>query len=390
MNHVVDFGKDFTCIKDRCPFTCCKGWGILIDDAAYMRQKNERGLLGARLRLFSHQNKAAEREVRFLADGRCPFFTGDRLCELTCKNREELMPKICRVFPRRCIAYGDYRESSLELACYEAARLFVGRAARTDTLGAIGFEQTDTETETYFEVPHVDTDLFAFFLRDRKRVLTYWNAHPSCWGYCLLAIYEHTYVKQYVLGSEGITAAESLSLPLTEEQRKLIRVPDIAKTKTAYGFFSIRFLNTFIYGRLSVSCTKARNPYMYRLIRCYKKRFGGLYEAEADVFFEEHFAQMLAREPKLVRLFHTYFFYILMQSYLEAQADCYLLGPVIKSLFHFECMMLFVLVAYEEGTRLCEEKLARIICSVEKAVRHSISFGDAIMDEVRKLFRDNM
>ena len=79
-----------------------------------------------------------------------------------------------------------------------------------------------------------------------------------------------------------------------------------------------------------------------------------------------------------------------MQSYLEAQADCYLLGPVVKSLFHFDCMMLFVLVAYEEGTKLCEEELARIICSVEKAVRHSASFGDAVMDEVRKLFRGNM
>ncbi len=390
MNHVVDFGKDFTCIKDQCPFTCCKGWKILIDDATYMMQKNERGLLGARLRLFSYQNKAAEREVRFSVDGRCPFFTGERLCELACKKREELMPKICRVFPQRCIAYGDYRESSMELACYEAARLFVQRVAKQDTLGTIGYEQTDELVEAYFEVEHMDTELFAFFLRDRSRILSYWNEHPGQWRHSMRAIYEHTYVKQYVLGSDGVAAAETLSIPLTREQKEQIHVPDIAKTRTKYGFFSISFLNTFIYGRMTESCTKARNPYMHRLIRCYKKQFGSLYEAAADAIFEERMEKMLLQKPELMRLLHAYFSYILMQSYLEAQADCYILGPVIKSLFHFDCMMLFVLAAYEEETDLGEEELAKIICSVEKAVRHSPSFGESVMDEVRKLFRANM
>lgn len=390
MNHVVDFGKDFTCIKDQCPFTCCKGWGILIDDATYTRQKNERGLLGARLRLFSYQNKAAEREVRFSADGRCPFFTGDRLCELACKSREELMPKICRIFPRRCIAYGDYREVSLELACYEAARLFVQRAAKQDTLGTIGYEQTDEATEAYFEVEHMDVELFAFFMRDRSRVLSYWDEHPGQWRHSMKVIYEHTYVKQYVLGSDGVAAAEALSIPLTKEQKEKIRVPEIAKMGTKYVFFSISFLNKFIYGRLTASCTKARNPYMHRLIRHYKNQFGSLYEAAADAVFEERMEKMLSQKPELMHLFHAYFSYILMQSYLEAQADCYILGPVIKSMFHFCCLILFVLVAYEEEEDLCEEELAKIICSVEKAVRHSPSFSESVMDEVRKLFRGNM
>jgi hypothetical protein len=386
MTNVVDFYQKFSCIGADCPFTCCKGWGIAIDEASYEGMKKERGLLGARLRLFSYKKKNTGPAVRRVAEHVCPFFTETGLCELQCKGKEELMPKVCRVFPRRCVSYGKYREASLELACFQAASLFVWRVKKIPSKGDITYMETDLPVEPYYEAEHVDEELLAFFRQDRDRVMTYWNSMRDDWGTALTELYEHTYLKQQLLGKGDLEAAGSLSLPLTAKEKEAASIPKVSRIEDGYAFFPITLLNSFLYGRLSESCTRTRNPQIHRLIKDYKKQFGGILESQADGVFAQKLEKMFKELPELKTLFHAYFGYIYMQSALDAQRDCYILGPVLKSMVSLEFLMLFFVVAYESGAEINDCAKAAIICATEKAVRHSNSFQNDVVKRIREEF----
>lgn len=386
MTKAVDFFDEFSCMGAECPYTCCKGWGIVIDEDTYAKMKKERSLTGVGLRLFTYKKKNEEPQMRLVTNGPCAFYTRDKLCGLQCMGKEELMPKICRMFPRRCIAYQDYKEASLELACYAAAKIFLSRVKNQREYGQIGFIPYDDQLETYYNMQHVDDELFPFFMKDRGKVLDFWVSSIGNFAERWKILYEHTYIKQRWLLRANLDVAASLHLPLTKEEALEANVPAIAIKAYKYAFFPISFLNEFIYGRLTESCTKNRNPFMWSMIRFYKKKFGGYYEHEADIKFEELMECMLKEYPDLANEFEMYFSYILLQTYFEAQSDCYVLSPVLHSILYTEFFMLFCGVAYLMGNKLDDEMLAGILCSVEKAVRHSPSFSDEIMDEIRKRF----
>lgn len=37
-----EFYKDFKCIADKCPDSCCKEWDVVVDDDSYIKYKKRR------------------------------------------------------------------------------------------------------------------------------------------------------------------------------------------------------------------------------------------------------------------------------------------------------------------------------------------------------------
>ena len=113
----------FHCIAGACRHTCCVGWEIDIDDASLQRYQNMEGRLGEKLR----RNIALLPSPHFVLspEERCPFLTGENLCELILGAGEDALCQICTDHPRFRNYWSDRMEIGLGLACEEAARLML-------------------------------------------------------------------------------------------------------------------------------------------------------------------------------------------------------------------------------------------------------------------------
>ena len=46
----IDLEKEFTCIANKCPATCCKGWQICVDDNSLERYEKYKGKIPEKVR----------------------------------------------------------------------------------------------------------------------------------------------------------------------------------------------------------------------------------------------------------------------------------------------------------------------------------------------------
>ena len=113
----------FRCIAGACPDSCCKEWGVWVDEASAEYYRGLPGPLGDRLREVLTDEEGGT--VMQIVDGRCPMWRLDGLCRIQAELGEEALCQVCTNFPRIRHDYGDFLEHQLELSCPEAARLIL-------------------------------------------------------------------------------------------------------------------------------------------------------------------------------------------------------------------------------------------------------------------------
>ena len=153
--------KDFACIADRCPDSCCQEWEVDVDPDAATLYRSLPGDLGDKLRAVLQDGEDGWASMAITADLRCPMWRADGLCEIQADLGHEALCKTCREFPRLTHDYGDFRERGLELSCPEAARLILAstesRFCREEIPGG--------------EEPEYDEGLMEALLHSRKQAL---------------------------------------------------------------------------------------------------------------------------------------------------------------------------------------------------------------------------
>ena len=393
----IDFYDNFRCIASECPYTCCKGWGLLVDDKTYANMRKEKGTLGWMLRLFTRVDVETGAVLRTVG-GKCPFLEKDGLCQLQKAGRKELVSDICNLYPRRSISYGSICEVSLELSCVHAAELFlkdIRRHAFVEHQADGGLQDTELEkTKPYYEVKNNDPEFLAHLMKDRENILDFlWKGSGSIGEepFALLNkmqdILDYAYVKQNYFGRNQQAFAEAVKLPVGElEIQKWQEAGEFWRNRTEETrmVFPVLLLNELIYGRLSYTCTPKRNPVMHELITTYKKQFGGLYEKEAEGFWREKWKELCMEYPNMPQIVLAYESYLIQQTYCGAYETYYLIGPVILTSVCIELLMLFLVVAFGDGQDLREKRMASMIAGLERAIRHSRS----LEKEVLELFRN--
>ena len=124
-----DYADRFRCIGPDCEDTCCQGWQITLDHSALIQlQKLPDPALQAILKnqLVPHPAGSPATQVahfRLTDDHRCPCLRTDHLCSIQAQHGEQFLPLGCQLFPRVRNRIDQVLESSLSLACPEAARL---------------------------------------------------------------------------------------------------------------------------------------------------------------------------------------------------------------------------------------------------------------------------
>lgn len=120
---VPDYYREFTCIADACPATCCAGWQIVIDNKTLKKYRSLRGPFGSRL-----ANSVCWEEKTFEQySGRCAFLNEQNLCDIYLEAGPDMLCRTCKMYPRHIEEFENEREISLSLSCPAVARLLLAR-----------------------------------------------------------------------------------------------------------------------------------------------------------------------------------------------------------------------------------------------------------------------
>lgn len=124
-----DYYEDFTCIADRCSFTCCREWKIGVDEDTFVKWKHtlmpdgmydtDRGQQAKKEKLSGYvRKKDGSRVIGLNKEKNCPFLNGKKLCRLVLTYGDEILSQTCQLFPREIHTFNeDVTEYALMPSC---------------------------------------------------------------------------------------------------------------------------------------------------------------------------------------------------------------------------------------------------------------------------------
>lgn len=116
MNYLtVDLYKEFKCIADACPNTCCAGWHIAIDESTYKKMADHEEQLGipAKDWLLKTDHGICAK----LENQRCLMLNHNNLCKVVLTLGPEYLSNTCQTYPRKLHQYGSVIEGYLSMSC---------------------------------------------------------------------------------------------------------------------------------------------------------------------------------------------------------------------------------------------------------------------------------
>ena len=143
MKHIYPkYYKDFKCIANKCPDSCCKDWDVELDDNAEKYYNTVQGEFGDKIRSLTVDGEDNNRIFISREDGRCPFWNDDMLCDIYINLGEEHLCETCANFPRITQDYVTFTEHMLSFACPVASRLILDSDKPYDD-----FNQSEFDTD---------------------------------------------------------------------------------------------------------------------------------------------------------------------------------------------------------------------------------------------------
>lgn len=202
------FYREFHCLGDLCPDTCCRDWEIVVDQD-YLDRCGERS---EELRQAMLEGTAVDEEgdrcFRLNPRGYCVFLDGKGLCSIQRRWGGEHLSGHCAAYPRFIEEYGCMIERNLAVSCPEAARL-------TMECGAGSYcEKDDKVDDPPFE--GVDGTLLAGLVASRsqarKIMFPSSRCHDCFWAY-IRALMEYAAALQYLIDSGRFSDLASCPVP---------------------------------------------------------------------------------------------------------------------------------------------------------------------------------
>ncbi len=168
-----EYSERFRCIGPACEDSCCQGWAVPIDEAAYTKYQSLpagplRALLDENIeRTPGESNPQHFAKMRMGPSLTCPVLTEDRLCRIHADLGEEFLCRTCAVYPRIVSSIDNLPEKALSLSCPEAARLVLLDPDLTTRTGSNGGYQM-----TWDDKKQEVRELLPFFWPIREIVFT--------------------------------------------------------------------------------------------------------------------------------------------------------------------------------------------------------------------------
>lgn len=146
----------FHCLGGQCTFNCCQGWKIALDTTTAAKwealepTKLKQSLLAAVDKKI--EDSGEKLSLCMDAKGRCVLLDETGLCSVH-KHSENLLPSICRDYPRTNCNYGSRSLVTANLSCPEIVRLVL-----------------TTDTKDQFQITEGGPSEAVFFLEGNEQV----------------------------------------------------------------------------------------------------------------------------------------------------------------------------------------------------------------------------
>ena len=106
---------DFSCVADKCPYTCCRDWSnISVDEETIKNYKKDKYIKDG----MDFANKKLK-----MTNNKCHFLDENGLCNLVLKYDDSILSNSCKLFPRNIISEAGIEERGLLNACPEVISL---------------------------------------------------------------------------------------------------------------------------------------------------------------------------------------------------------------------------------------------------------------------------
>ncbi len=384
-SEVISFFYDFNCIADKCSDNCCRSWNLTVDEETVSKYKAEPGEEGRKLRYSIKKTSDGGYCLR-APFGKCIHQDKCGLCKLQSGGNSEHLPKVCRLFPRYTVSYGGYDVGVIDLACEEAAKLFLKQKGR------LSFIESREPLEIYWSIPEADFD-FAKTLREDLEIILdriwdesrgdLWEIQKDCFAH----IYkEHLKLVKNEFADPDKTDFDRGKL-LEEHYGELTWLMQ-ERYKDIYDglpFIPISFVNKVIYTEFSDWYLVFYHPRSFKLLWLYKKYFGKLLESEADKIFTDKLKELYKKYDWLEEKLKSYFSYKLQMFYMGASLDYYLIEPMSLAVFCTEFLVLLVITHTEkQGNEFNVNVFAKILSENERLISHNVSFRERVMKRMRE------
>ena len=122
--------EKFECLADKCPNTCCQQWEIEVDEdtwGAWNRQPEAaRRALVTSVSTIPSPDGSRKLVLKQRDDGFCPLLDGKALCSVQQQYGHEMLPRVCREYPRQEMNFGGRRVvRSIKHSCPQTVRLLL-------------------------------------------------------------------------------------------------------------------------------------------------------------------------------------------------------------------------------------------------------------------------
>ena len=375
----IQFFNQFKCAQGDCPQTCCKGWQILID--ANTMEQIEKEPENKRRELKRHIAGMRKGQPQIRKNfGRCPYHTKEQLCGLQLRKRTDLMPRVCREYPRRTVSFGSFAEITMELACPVVAQLFL-EEKKMLSMQPLG----EQEHEVLWKIGNEDPaflewlqQLREVLVKEAQQVMSFDAAFLQHQYVCVDALHEMLMRNKL---NDAKQILENYTQEVWEENK-----PEKAK----HIFFSMEIVDKVIAHLLDTPNLAINNPKLKKVIQTYYRFYNAKTAREAEQMLEATWEQMEQELSGTYEKYRKYYIYYLYEMLLCAYEDYHLLKVMLLGNMYLELYMVLDAVCFT----FCKQKnkqydmamQAELLAALERRMRHNTSVRDGILERLRKDF----
>lgn len=161
-----DYYPDFACKCGGCRSSCCKGWPVIITGEEYTRLQEAacgpefRKRLNEAFNLDGDPRRGGTAHVVHDRRGSCPLLGEDGLCTLQLELGEEILPDVCRLYPRNTREVCGEAECACAGSCEAVTELLMDREE------PLGFRTVELDEDPRFPIEMKES-----FYRECRRAL---------------------------------------------------------------------------------------------------------------------------------------------------------------------------------------------------------------------------
>lgn len=367
--HEFAYYSKFECTKQNCPYTCCRGWKILVDEEAKAKIKALPGSLGRSLRRGFVQKDGLT--VLRQKHGFCPFLTEDKICKIQASLSEDYMPYACVQFPRIRTNYGLFAEESLSLACSEVVGLFLHH------LDELTFHNVEKEVSYACTDSNRDYDFLSALTKIRENLCHAIAGTQFSRGliYSALLCYGQKLQQYYIQSNmpKDLCREKPFFFPSLEEI--------LEKEKETFSF-SMSDIDHMMTGGFYHSGLKKASPPLYELCREYFRTFDSLSLENAQNHMELLINNLHSAYPGMEKIIRGILICFLQMRFLETYENYSFLRFLRLAVMHTQLLELLLALYYEKHHSLKEEELMVLISVYHRRGSHNPNVENGMYEAV--------